>query len=360
MLELSYKNEEVYPYLTGGLEEGEDGMGEGIVSLYSEVKSTPVNWLWYPYIAAGKITLLQGDPGDGKSTMMLRLIAQLSNGGTTPDGQPFIRSQRVLYQCSEDGVADTIKPRLEASGADCRNVAFINEEVHGGLTLDDERLRQAIIEFKPRLVVIDPIQAYIGNDSDLQIACRARKLLSRIGMWASTYDCAIVLIGHLNKREGTKGLYRSLGSIDVVAAARSVLQVERHVDNPDVRIVRQIKNSLGPSGGEIWFEINSRNGFRWLEPGNKAEPPVQQVEEQPQFQSKLEYAAYLIRKILEEGDVSSKDVFEKLKEQGIGKKTAEEAKKVLGIRSYRQMRQWYWSLDAKDRQKEGDVEYDRD
>ena len=360
MLELSYKNEEVYPYLIGGLEEGEEGMGEGIVSRYSEVKSTPVNWLWYPYIAVGKITLLQGDPGDGKSTMMLRLIAELSNGGTTPDGQPFVGSQRVLYQCSEDGVADTIKPRLEASGADCRNVAFINEEVHGGLTLDDERLRQAIIEFKPRLVVIDPIQAYIGNDSDLQIACRARKLLSRLGMWASTYDCAIVLIGHLNKREGTKGLYRSLGSIDVVAAARSVLQVERHVDNPDVRIVRQIKNSLGPSGGEIWFEINSRNGFRWLEPGGNVESPVQQVEEQPQFQSKLEYAAYLIKKILEEGDVSSKDVFEKLKEQGIGKKTAEEAKKVLGIRSYRQMRQWYWSLGAKDRQKEGDVEYDRD
>ena len=87
---------------------------------------------------------------------------------------------------------------------------------------------------------------------------------------------------------------------------------------------------------------------------------MQRVEEQPQFQSKIELAAYLIKKILEEGDVSSKDVFEKLKEQGIGKKTAEEAKKALGIRSYRQMRQWYWSLDTKDREKKGDVEYDRD
>lgn len=150
-------------------------METGIISLYSEVKTTPINWLWYPFFAIGKISLLQGDPGDGKSTMMLRLIAEISNGGTTPDGQSLVRPQRVLYQCSEDGVADTIKPMLEVCGADCRNIAFINEEIYGGLTLDDERLRQAIIEFRPRLVVIDPIQAYIGSDSDLQITGRARK-----------------------------------------------------------------------------------------------------------------------------------------------------------------------------------------
>lgn len=322
-------------------------MGGSVISLYSDVKITPVKWLWYPFIAVGKISLPQGDPGDGKSTMMLRLIAEMSKGGKTPDGQSFGGPQRVLYQCSEDGVADTIKPRLVASGADCNNVAFINEEEYSGLTLDDERLRQAIIEFRPCLVVIDPIQAYIGSDSDLQIAGRARKLMSRLGMWASTYDCAIVLIGHLNKKEGTKGLYRSLGSIDVVAAARSVLQVEHHSDNPDVRIVRQIKNSLGPSGGEIWFEINPETGFKWLEPGKQIEALMPETVEEPQFQSKIELAAYLIKKILSDGDVLSKEVFIRLSEQGIGRKTAEEAKKTLGIKSYRKMRQWYWSLDVK-------------
>ena len=318
----------------------------GIVSLYSDVKSTPVRWLWYPFFAIGKISLLQGDPGDGKSTMMLRLIAEISNGGATPDGKNFGRPQRVIYQCSEDGVADTIKPRLEDCGANCQNVAFINEETYSGLTLDDERLRQAIIEFRPRLVVIDPIQAYLGCDSDLQIAGRARKLMSRLGLWASTYDCAIVLIGHLNKREGTKGLYRSLGSIDVVAAARSVLQVERHADNSDVRIVHQIKNSLGPSGGEIWFEINSSTGFHWLEcnaeiklPGDGAD-----VVEEPHFQNKMEKAAFWIKKLLEQGDMPSKEMYYRLIELGIGHKTAEETKKVLGIRSYRVMRQWYWGL----------------
>ena len=224
----------------------------GILTLYSDVQATAVRWLWYPFIAVGKITLLQGDPGDGKSTMMMNLIAELSKGGNLPDGKIIGMPQRIIYQCSEDGVSDTIKPRLEKCGADCRNVAFINEETYSGLTLDDERIRQAIIEFRPRLVVIDPIQAYLGSDSDLQIAGRARKLMQRLGMWASVYDCAIVLIGHLNKKEGTKGLYRSLGSIDVVAAARSVLQVERDPKDPDIRIVRQIKNSLAPSDIDVF------------------------------------------------------------------------------------------------------------
>ena len=88
--------------------------------------------------------MLQGDPGDGKSTMMMNLIAELSKGGKLPDGKAVGLSQRVIYQCSEDGVSDTIKPRLEKCGADCGNVAFINEETYSGLTLDDERIRQAI------------------------------------------------------------------------------------------------------------------------------------------------------------------------------------------------------------------------
>ena len=148
----------------------------GIFTLYSDVQATSVRWLWYPFIAVGKITLLQGDPGDGKSTMMMNLIAELSKGGNTPDGNPIGMPKKVIYQCSEDGVSDTIKPRLEKCGADCRNVAFINEDTYSGLTLDDERIRQAIIEFRPRLVVIDPIQAYLGSDSDLQIAGRARRM----------------------------------------------------------------------------------------------------------------------------------------------------------------------------------------
>ena len=105
-----------------------DKVEKRILTLYSDVQATSVHWLWYPFIAVGKITLLQGDPGDGKSTMMMNLIAELSKGGKTPDGKPVGTPQRVIYQCSEDGVSDTIKPRLERCGADWKDVAQIVEK----------------------------------------------------------------------------------------------------------------------------------------------------------------------------------------------------------------------------------------
>ena len=323
----------------------------GLVTLYSDVRATNVRWLWYPFIAIGKITLLQGDPGDGKSTMMMNLIGELSTGGATPDGQAFGRPQRVIYQCSEDNASDTIKPRLNACGADCRNIAFINEEVHSGLTLDDERIRDAIKSFTPRLVVIDPIQAYLESDSDLQIAGRARKLMHRLALWASTYDCAVVLIGHLNKKENSKGLYRSLGSIDVVAAARSVLQVDRDQDDNAVRVVRQIKNSLGPSDAEIKFEIRQKTGFRWLDvstvPKLEANPTV------PTFNTKADKAAFLIKEYLSAGDLRSVDIYKRLETEDIGRRTAEDTRKIIGVRCYRKRKQWYWSLNTKEVNSDG-------
>lgn len=326
-------------------------MDNQLLTLYSDVKSVPVRWLWYPYIPVGKITLLQGDPGDGKSTMMMNIIAELSKGGATPDGQAFGRPHKIIYQCSEDGAADTIKPRLEDSGADCRNIAFINEEVYDGLTLDDERIREAIISFRPQLVVIDPIQSYIGSDSDLQIAVRARKLMRRISMWASTYECAIVLIGHLSKKERSKELYRGLGSIDVVASARSVLQVERDEADEEIRIVKQIKNSLAPKGEDLMFEIRPL-GFRWIEQERASlGAPIQRDSEIAMElpKNKHELAAILIKRLLANGPVESTEIKKMMGQYRIGEKTMNEVKADLGIKPYRKMRRWYWALPEQKR-----------
>lgn len=121
--------------------------------------------------------------------------------------------------------------------------------------------------------------------------------MRRLGMWAAGYDCAIVLIGHLNKKEGSKGLYRSLGSIDVVAAARSVLQVERDTENPDIRIVHQIKNSLAPTAEDIRFSISAESGFQWLE----CRPQLfekQQPDTEPEFDTEQQKAVYWIKHFL--------------------------------------------------------------
>ena len=322
---------------------------ETLWKLYSEVNIVPVQWLWYPYIPIGKITLLQGDPGDGKSTMMLHLIAQVSKGGFTPDGQSIGGASRVIYQCSEDGAADTIRPRLEACGANCENIAFIDEEVHDGLTLDDERIRMTIMDYQPKLVVLDPIQAYIGTDADLYTVAKSRKLMRRLSMWASTYDCAIVLIGHLNKNMKGKDLYRGLGSIDVVAAARSVLYVERDTEDEDIRIVHQIKNSLVQHGADMRFEIRQSTGFMWISvPENHQNEPAPAYD--PELpKNKHELAAILMSRALAKGDVESTKMLELFKEYKIGRKTIQETKMELGIESYRKMWKWYWHLDLREK-----------
>ncbi len=313
--------------------------------LYKDVSCKQIDWLWHPYIAIGKITLLQGDPGDGKSTMIMNLLAALSRGETLPDGTPLDGPQKSIYQCSEDCAGDTIKPRFDAAKADCERIAFINEDVFGKITLDDEKLQQAIIAFQPRIVVIDPIQSYVDNPADLLVAGKLRRTLRRIGIWASTYNFAIVLISHLNKNEGTKNLYRNLGSIDLVAAARSVLQVDRDTENPNHRVIHQIKNNIGPIGDDIHFEITQENRFHWLIKPNKR-TIGKKIENSHQVlpKNKQELASIVLKQLLDDGAVEAREVQRIMTEYGIGNKTMQNVKVMLGIKSFREMRKWYWVL----------------
>ena len=127
-----------------------------------DVISKEVSWLWYPYIPFGKITVIEGDPGEGKTTLILKIAALLSKGLPLPctDDIPY-EPMAVIYQTAEDGLEDTIKPRLEQAGADCSKIRAIDES-EKELTMSDERLEQAIIETNAKLIILDPIQAYIG------------------------------------------------------------------------------------------------------------------------------------------------------------------------------------------------------
>ena len=127
--------------------------------IYSTVEKQEVEWLWYPYIPYGKLTLLQGDPGDGKSTFMINIASALTRGGLLPDGKKLEQIGNVIYQGAEDNVGDTIKPRLEEAGADCDRVAFI-----------DDRLEKTIRSFQAKLLVLDPLQAFMPSNADMQNA----------------------------------------------------------------------------------------------------------------------------------------------------------------------------------------------
>lgn len=229
-----------------------------------DVISKEVSWLWYTYIPFGKITIIEGDPGEGKTTLVLKIAALLSKGLPLPctDDIPY-EPMSVIYQTAEDGLEDTIKPRLEQAGADCSKIRVIDES-EKELTMSDERLEQAIIETKAKLIILDPIQAYIGATVDMHRANEIRPVLKRLGAIADKYQCAIILIGHMNKASGTKSTYRGLGSIDIQATARSVLLVARLRDKPNIRIMAQDKSSLAPAGDSIGFELTEDNGFECI------------------------------------------------------------------------------------------------
>lgn len=319
----------------------------GQLKLYSSVAESSVDWLWYPYIPFGKVTLLQGDPGCGKSTLMMSIIAAVSTGNYSPDGRRLKKPMHVIYQCSEDSASDTIKPRLEAAGADCRNVAFLDEETDW-LTLSDDRIRRAVADFNAKLLVIDPVQAYLG-DADISSISGMRKVLRQLGTWAAMYDCAIVLVGHVNKKQGTKDLYRSLGSIDLIASARSVIQVESTADEPGVLLLRHIKSSLSTRGRDLFFIINEQHCVQWLERENSVTDYDEESSTPAQRMSKQSQAAELLRIMLAEGPLKASEVQALFKRENISEKTTLLTKKALGIQSMRKDGAWYWQLpDSKE------------
>lgn len=308
-------------------------MCNGKLKLYASVSETDVDWLWYPLIPYGKLTLLQGDPGCGKSTLMMNLIAAVSSGGYMPDGRRLKKPLHVIYQCSEDGLSDTIKPRLLTAGADCNNVAFLDEETDW-ITLNDEEIRRAIADFNAKLLVIDPVQAYLG-DTDLASAAAMRKVLRQLAAWAAMYDCAVVLIGHLNKKQGSKDIYRGLGSIDLVAAARSVLHIERLEENDDIAVIHHVKSSLSTKSKDIFFTLDNNRRVEWLE------QPSDVLLDKTKKQT---VAAEFMKMRLAAGPVKATEILEGLKAAGIGERTIHQVKKQMDIRSVRRDAVWYWLL----------------
>ena len=188
----------------------------------SEVQSQEIEWLWYPFIPYGKLTIIQGDPGDGKTTMVLNLAAKLSKGEALDKNMKVTEPVNVIYQTAEDGLADTVKPRLELAGADCERIIVIDES-DKSLSMVDERLEEAIVRTGARLLILDPIQAYLGGGMDMNRANEARDMTKKLGALAEKTKCAIILIGHMNKASGNKAAYRGMGSIDFFRSGKKCI-----------------------------------------------------------------------------------------------------------------------------------------
>ena len=305
-----------------------------------DIEVEDIEWLIYPFIPYGKITIIQGDPGEGKTTLVLQIIARLTKGEAIINEkakQPI----NVIYQTAEDGLGDTIKPRLLSADADCSKVLVIDDK-DTPLTMRDVRLEQAIVETKAKLVVLDPIQGFLGADVDMHRANKIRPVMKHIAELADKYKCAIILIGHMNKCSMGKSTYRGLGSIDFQAAARSVLIVGRIKDEPEIRVVCQTKSSLAPEAKSIAFRLSKENGFEWI---GEYDVTADDLLSGTAKGTKKQAAIDFLEEFVLNGAKPQTEIMKLAKEIGFSEKTVRNAKDELKIKSMRKNNQWYLSLN---------------
>lgn len=298
----------------------------------SEVEETVVQWLWYPFIPFGKVTLIQGNPGKGKTWLAMAIAAYCTNGKELPNALP-IEPFNVLYQTAEDGIADTIKPRLAKCGADMTRVRFINEE-EKQLSMTDDRIEKAIRQNNVRLMIMDPIQAYLGANVDMNRANEIRPLFRHLSTIAERTGCAIVLIGHLNKSSGSQSDYRSLGSIDIAAAVRSILFVEKveKEKEQDIRVVYQQKDSLAKKENPVAFSLGEE-GLKWLGEYDISIEDLLMGKAGTKKETKLEKAQKLILELLTKRKVMCLEELEaELLAYGISSRTGRDVRKQLESR----------------------------
>ena len=303
------------------------------------IEREEIKWLWKPYIPYGKITIVQGDPGEGKTSLILKLASELSLGRCF--GEDELREPiNIIYQTAEDGLADTVKPRLEDSGADCKRIMVIDDS-EDSLSMNDVRIEAAIRTTGAKLLILDPLQAYLGDKVDINRANETRDITKRLGTIAEKTGCAVVLIGHMNKGSGAKAAYRGIGSFDFFAIARSVLLVARVPENPNIRALAQIKNNLAKEGSTVAFEIKD-NIFNWI--GEYDISIEELLSGFSQGNKSLKAESFLKDLLTEEDSYPASEIFAKGKTLGISKRTLENSKQELGIKSIRVGTGWHWKL----------------
>ena len=309
----------------------------------SDIVPTDVKWLWYPYIPCGKITIVQGDPGEGKSTFVLALAAILTRG----DPLPFTDGKRepvnVIYQNIEDDASDTVMPRFIRFGGDPEHLFFIDEK-EKALTFSDDRIIYAIKELDAKVLIFDPLSGYLGADVSMNLANEVRQRFNKIINVAQQTGCAIIIISHMNKMSGAKAIYRTSGSVDVIGAARSGLTIQKHPDDPQLRVVAVYKSNLAELGKSISFSVGDT--VEWMEQIDMTADELlgNIFSINDRGETKKEKAKSFLNNYLKDAPRPQSMVMENLKSAGISQRTAENAKAELGIRSFKEGAVWYWKM----------------
>jgi len=311
----------------------------------AQVEPKEIKWLWYPYIPFGKLTMIIGDSGDGKSTFALNLAAILTRGDTLPFTEASDGPMNVVYINSEDAADDTIVPRfIKANGARNRLV-FISEKKQR-LSFSDNRIREAIIQTRASVCILDPLVSYLGDDVSMNLSNEVRPRLEYLIETARDTGCAIIVVGHTNKAEGQSAKNRANGSGDFIAAARSSLLIGRppEADNPDHRVMAHSKSNLSPLGDSILFSV-SGGGIEFIDTVDlTADQIVKAVGVAKPRETKQSVASRELLAMLSGGPVHQKEIMKRMSELGISKRTCELAKATLPIECIRDGALSMWKL----------------
>lgn len=330
-----------------------------------KIEPERVQWLWKNVLPSRKVTLIAGDPGLGKSTVTVDIAARISKGKGFPGDASKRDPGGVILLSAEDDPADTIRPRLDAMGGDASHIKILQairhrnlstgdqNETHFSLSTDVDALEQAIVEIgNCRMIVIDPISAYMGS-TDSHNNTEVRTLLQPLSEMAQEHSVAILCITHLNKGVGRNVIQRAMGSTAFTAAARSYYVIMKDPNSPDRRLLLPGKSNLGPDGSGWAYSLEDRGGVAvvcW-------EPEPVHVSADDLMQSGrthsplLDGAALFLTELLANHPMTASQVKQQAEEAGYSWRTVERAKEAAGVESKKVKGGWQWILQ--DRQDKG-------
>ena len=299
---------------------------------WNTVQPKEVSFLWHPYIPFGKISILCGDSGLGKTTLALDIVSRLTTGRQMPlsDSEPITGS--TLFQSNEDEISDTLLPRCINAGADLSKIESIDCE---GLNIDDDCaiIEHHIKETNARFLLLDPLQSFVGRNADMSRITDIRRLLSNLGAIAARNDCAALVIAHQSKGHNTNELHKVFGSVDITATARSVLRISKSEYDPEIRVLSHIKSSTTRPAPPLAFRIEHNSQIVYL--GEYDSDSDDTAYEIPDDNSKRAKAIEIINAMLQDGPCEGTEIFAACSEAGISARTVERVKKELNIRSGR-------------------------
>lgn len=327
-----------------------------ILTSLDSIDPEPVEWLWFNRIPLGKLSLIVGDPGNGKSFLGIYLAAHVTTGDHWPDiGAPILKGS-VIILTAEDGLADTVRIRADAVGANVKKIKILEgiinkegEQEFFNIKEHLQALKQAIKQLKDvRLVIIDPITAYLGK-VDSHKTSEVRNVLAPLVSLAEKHKFAIVAITHLNKNDALKAIYRTMGSLAFIATARAVWAISKD-DNDEGstrRLFFPLKTNLSINPTGLAFNIVDTQVVFEEQP---VDVNVEEAlsKEKSEETTALDEATTWLKEALEDSPIAAADIFRMAKDNHISDATLRRAKKRLNVQSYkegiRQEGKWFWKL----------------